>query len=60
MIGAYLLLTFAKFWEWPYWAAVIATLIGSIWPLVATGFASVDQAKDVIPFIQDLIARVRG
>ncbi|PPF39277.1 hypothetical protein C5B93_04335 [Rathayibacter sp. AY1A2] len=41
-------------------AAVIATLIGSTWPLVATGFASVDQAKDVIPFIQDLIARVRG
>ncbi|PPG49456.1 hypothetical protein C5C24_12700 [Rathayibacter sp. AY2B3] len=41
-------------------AAVIATLIGSIWPLIATGFASVDQAKDVIPFIQDLIARVRG
>jgi hypothetical protein len=41
-------------------AAVIATLIGSVWPLIATGFASVDQAKDVIPFIQDLIARVTG
>jgi branched-chain amino acid transport system permease protein len=25
-IGAYLLLTFAKFWAWPYWAAVVATL----------------------------------
>ncbi|TDX81440.1 hypothetical protein EDF35_1107 [Rathayibacter sp. PhB151] len=41
-------------------AAVIATLVGSVWPLLATAFASVDQAGDVIPFIQDLIARVTG
>lgn len=38
-------------------AAVIATLIGSLWPLLATAFASVDQVQDVIPFLQDLIAR---
>ncbi|QHC68232.1 hypothetical protein GSU68_17745 [Rathayibacter sp. VKM Ac-2759] len=41
-------------------AAVVATLIGSIWPLVTTAFASVDQAQDVVPFIQDLIGQVTG
>ncbi|KZX20220.1 hypothetical protein [Rathayibacter tanaceti] len=41
-------------------AAVVATLVGSVWPLFATAFASVDQARDAIPFIQDLIARVTG
>ncbi|MWV48036.1 hypothetical protein GRS96_01950 [Rathayibacter sp. VKM Ac-2803] len=41
-------------------AAVVATLIGSVWPLVATAFASVDQAQDVVPFIQDLIGQVTG
>ncbi|SMH48664.1 hypothetical protein SAMN06295885_3091 [Rathayibacter oskolensis] len=41
-------------------AAVVATLIGSIWPLVATAFASVDQAQDIVPFLQDLIGRVTG
>ncbi|MBO0985163.1 hypothetical protein [Rathayibacter sp. SD072] len=39
-------------------AAVVATLVGSVWPLVATAFASVDQAQDVVPFIQDLITRI--
>lgn len=39
-------------------AAVIATLIGSIWPLVATAFASVNQVQDVVPFIQHLIEQV--
>ncbi|GAA4666384.1 hypothetical protein [Frondihabitans cladoniiphilus] len=41
-------------------AAVIATLVGSVWPLVATAFASVSQVQDVIPFIQELIAKVSG
>lgn len=41
-------------------AAVIATLVGSIWPLVATAFASVGQVQDVIPFIQDLIGQITG
>lgn len=41
-------------------AAVIATLVGSLWPLVATAFSSVDQAQDVIPFIMDLIGRITG
>lgn len=41
-------------------AAVIATLVGSLWPLVATAFASVDQVHDVIPFIQQLIGQFTG
>ncbi|MCS5715647.1 hypothetical protein NVV95_13935 [Herbiconiux sp. CPCC 205716] len=41
-------------------AAVVATPIGSVWPLVATGMASVGQAQELIPFIQQLIARVGG
>ena len=41
-------------------AAVVATLVGSVWPLVATTIASVDQAQDAIPFVQDLIGRVLG
>jgi uncharacterized membrane protein len=38
-------------------AAVISTLVVSLWPLVAVAIAGVDQAQDLIPFIQDLIAR---
>ncbi|OUE31477.1 hypothetical protein BFL35_04890 [Clavibacter michiganensis] len=41
-------------------SAVIATLVGSAWPLVATTIASVDQVQDAIPFVQDLIGRVLG
>ncbi|GLK16703.1 hypothetical protein [Herbiconiux flava] len=39
-------------------AAVVATLIGSVWPLVATGMSSVGQVQDLVPFIQELIGRV--
>lgn len=39
-------------------AAVVATLVGSLWPLAATAFASVDQVQEVIPFIQNLITQV--
>jgi uncharacterized membrane protein len=38
-------------------AAVISTLVVSPWPLVAVAIAGVDQVQDLIPFIQDLIAR---
>ena len=38
-------------------AAVISTLVVSLWPLVAVAIAGVDQVQDVIPFIQDLVAR---
>lgn len=41
-------------------AAIIATLVGSLWPLFATAFASVAQVQDVIPFVQELIGRVTG
>ena len=41
-------------------SAVVATLVGSAWPLVATAIASVDQVQDAIPFVQDLIGRVLG
>lgn len=41
-------------------AAIIATLVGSLWPLVATAFASVSEVQEVIPFIQQLIGRVTG
>lgn len=41
-------------------AAIIATLVGSVWPLVATAFASVDQVQDVIPLIQQLIGQFTG
>lgn len=36
-------------------AAVISTLLVSLWPLVAVAIAGVDQVQDVVPFIQDLI-----
>ena len=39
-------------------AAVISTLVVSLWPLVATAFAAVGQAGDVIPFIKGLIEQV--
>jgi len=38
-------------------AAVISTLVVSLGPLVAVAIAGVDQVQDVIPFIQDLVAR---
>ena len=41
-------------------STVVATLVGSVWPLVATTIASVDQVQDAIPFVQDLIGRVLG
>ncbi|OUE23458.1 hypothetical protein [Clavibacter michiganensis] len=41
-------------------STVVATLVGSTWPLVATTIASVDQVQDAIPFVQDLIGRVLG
>jgi hypothetical protein len=39
-------------------AAVISTLLVSLWPIVAVAIAGVDQAQDIIPFIQNLIERV--
>ncbi|NQX26660.1 hypothetical protein HQQ81_04755 [Microbacteriaceae bacterium VKM Ac-2854] len=39
-------------------AAVIAALLVSLWPIIAVAVAGVDQAQDIIPFIQDLIQRV--
>jgi succinate dehydrogenase hydrophobic anchor subunit len=41
-------------------SAVIAATLVSVWPLLAVALAGVDQAGDVVPFIQDLIARVTG
>ncbi|AWF97325.1 hypothetical protein BEH61_02270 [Clavibacter michiganensis subsp. insidiosus] len=41
-------------------SAVVATLVGSAWPLFATTIASVDQVQDAIPFVQDLVGRVLG
>lgn len=41
-------------------AAVISALLVSLWAIVAVAIAGVDQAGDVVPFIQDLIARVAG
>jgi hypothetical protein len=41
-------------------AAVISALLVSLWPLLAVAIAGVDQASDIIPFIQDLIGRVTG
>jgi len=38
-------------------AAVVSTLLVSLWPLFATALAGVDQARDVWPFVQDLVAR---
>ncbi|WP_249407983.1 hypothetical protein [Frigoribacterium sp. CFBP 8759] len=38
-------------------AAVISTLVVSLWPLVAVAIAGVDQVQDLIPFIQDLVTR---
>ena len=41
-------------------SAVVSATLVSVWPLLAVALAGVDQAGDVIPFIQDLIARVTG
>ena len=41
-------------------SAVVATLVGSAWPLVATVIASVGQVQDAIPFLRDLVGRVLG
>jgi hypothetical protein len=58
---ALLLLAFAsKFGALAWIAAVVATLVGSLWPLAATALASVSQVEDVIPFIQELIGKVTG
>lgn len=38
-------------------AAVVSTLVVSLWPLVAVALAGVDQVQDVVPFVQDLVAR---
>lgn len=38
-------------------AAIVSTLLVSVWPLPAVAFAGVDQVQDVIPFIQDLISK---
>jgi len=46
----------------PSWVLVvsawIASLIGSVWPIVVTANAAVDRASDVVPFIVDLIGRI--
>jgi hypothetical protein len=39
-------------------AAVVSTLLVSLWPLVAVALSAVDQVQDVVPFIQGLITRV--
>ncbi|NQX12330.1 hypothetical protein HQQ80_11890 [Microbacteriaceae bacterium VKM Ac-2855] len=41
-------------------AAVVATLLVSLWPIVAVAIAGVDQAQDIVPFIQNLIEKVMG
>jgi hypothetical protein len=38
-------------------AAVVSTLLVSVWPLFATALAGVDQVRDVWPFVQGLIKR---
>ena len=48
--------------RWMSWtlavAAWVASLIGSIWPIVVTANAAVDRAGDIIPFITELIRSV--
>ncbi|NQX13879.1 hypothetical protein HQQ80_19805 [Microbacteriaceae bacterium VKM Ac-2855] len=39
-------------------AAVISTLLVSVWPIIVVALAGVDQAQDIVPFIQDLVQRV--
>lgn len=41
-------------------AAVVSTLLVSLWPLVATALSAVDQAGDVWPFITGLIDQFWG
>ncbi|GAA2175592.1 hypothetical protein GCM10009846_26100 [Agrococcus versicolor] len=47
---------------WLSWTFVVsawvASLIASVWPLIATANAAVDRAGDVIPWIVDLIQQV--
>lgn len=40
--------------------AGLVALGASVYPLIAVAFSAVDQARDVVPFIQDLIARFGG
>ena len=39
-------------------AAWIASLIGSVWPIVVTANAAVDRVGDVVPYIVELIGRI--
>ena len=41
-------------------AAVVSTLLVSLWPLVTTAFSAVDQASDAWPFITGLVERFWG
>ena len=49
-------------YPWLSWTFVVsawvASLIASVWPLIATANAAVDRAGDVIPWIVDLIQQV--
>lgn len=60
----FLVLTFLSRRGLPAWIfavlAVLTNLFGSVWPLVVTAMASVDQAQDIGPFIADLIRRATG
>lgn len=39
-------------------AAWIASLIGSVWPIVVTANAAVDRVGEVVPYIVDLIGSI--
>lgn len=41
-------------------AAVVSATLVSLWPLLAVALAGADQTTEIVPFIQDLIARVTG
>ena len=41
-------------------AAVVSTLLVSVWPIVVTAIAGADQARDVIPTLQQIIGQITG
>lgn len=40
--------------------AWVVSLLGCVWPLVATGFAAADRARDVWPTVLEIVRSVSG
>ena len=59
-----LALAFASHRPWMAWTFVVLawalSLVASAWPVVATADSAVDRARDIGPWILELVRTVRG